>query len=110
LIRILVEPKNAIIRQYQKLFELEGVKLHFQDEAIEAVADLACSKDTGARGLRSILEDVMLDVMYEIPSRKDARECVITPGVIKHKEEPLVVYEHESHEKNMGSSGRSALA
>ncbi|HOE67592.1 MAG TPA: ATP-dependent Clp protease ATP-binding subunit ClpX, partial [Candidatus Hydrogenedentes bacterium] len=73
LIRILVEPKNAIIRQYQKLFELEGVKLHFQDEAIEAVADLACSKDTGARGLRSILEDVMLDVMYEIPSRKDAR-------------------------------------
>lgn len=109
LIRILVEPKNAIIRQYQKLFELENVKLSFKDEAIEAVADSALEKETGARGLRSILEEVMLDVMYDIPSRKDVRECVITSGVIRHKEDPLLVYEHEEF-KAVGEQGRTASA
>ncbi len=109
LIRILIEPKNAIIRQYQKLFELENVKLSFKDDAIEAVADLALEKETGARGLRSILEEVMLDVMFEIPSRKDVRECVITAGVIRHKEDPLLVYEHEEF-KSVGEQGRTASA
>jgi len=109
LIRILIEPKNAIIRQYQKLFELENVKLSFKDEAIEAVADSALEKETGARGLRSILEEVMLDVMFEIPSRKDVRECVITAGVIRHKEDPLLVYEHEEF-KAVGEQGRTASA
>ncbi len=108
LVRILVEPKNALIRQYEKLFELEKVKLRFPDETIAAVAELAIKKNTGARGLRSILEDVMLNVMFDIPSRSDVRECVITPGVIRNREEPLMVYEHEFKEK--GSTGKSALA
>jgi len=112
LVRILLEPKNAIIKQYEKLFDLENVKLHFQDDAIEAVADEAYEKDTGARGLRTILEEVMLDVMYDIPSRKDVRECVITPGVIRHKEEPLLVYRHEEPVEygEEEEPGRSALA
>jgi ATP-dependent Clp protease ATP-binding subunit ClpX len=96
LIRILIEPKNALTRQYEKLFELEKVKLHFPDETIEAVADCAIERDTGARGLRSILEEVMLDVMFELPSRQDVQECVITAGVIRDGEEPLLVYEHDT--------------
>lgn len=109
LVRILVEPKNAIIRQYEKLFELEKVKLHFKDETIQALAQLALEKHTGARGLRSILEEVMLDVMFDVPSRKDVRECVITPGVIEKKEEPLLVYEHHVAESEE-DEGKSALA
>jgi len=108
LIRVLIEPRNSIIRQYEKLFELEKVKLRFPDETIEAIADVAISKEMGARGLRSILETLMLDLMYEVPSRRDVRECVVTPGVIRNNEEPLIVYEHESKDK--GGSGKSALA
>ncbi|MCC6698025.1 MAG: ATP-dependent Clp protease ATP-binding subunit ClpX [Candidatus Hydrogenedentes bacterium] len=108
LIRILTEPRNAIIRQYQKLFQLENVKLHFQDETIDTIADLAIEKETGARGLRSILEESMLEIMYDIPSRKDVRECVITPGVVRDREEPLLVYEHE--EDTFGEQGRTAMA
>ena len=108
LIRVLVEPKNALVRQYEKLFELEKVKLRFPDEAIEAVAEMALSKSTGARGLRSILEEIMLNVMFEIPSRSDVRECVITPGVVRNREEPLLVYEHEGREK--AGSEKSATA
>ena len=95
LIRILVEPKNALIRQYEKLFELEKVKLRFPEETIEAIADVALSKETGARGLRAILEEVMLNVMFEVPSRNDVRECVMTPGAVRNHEEPLMVYESE---------------
>lgn len=95
LVRILVEPKNALTRQYEKLFQMERVKLVFQDESIAAVADRAIEYDTGARGLRGILEGVMLGLMYDIPSRTDVRECVITPGVILKGEEPLIVYEHD---------------
>ena len=78
-------------------------------ETLDAVADYAIEKDTGARGLRSILEQAMLDVMFEIPSRKDIRECIITPGVILNKEEPLLVYEHEAEERRKkGTSSASA--
>src|SRR5690606_14806660 len=91
LVRVLVEPRNAILRQFQKLFELENVKLHFKDETIEAIADLAIAKETGARGLRNILEEAMLSIMFDIPSRKDVKECIITPGVIRNGEEPLLV-------------------
>ncbi len=108
LIRILVEPKNALCRQYEKLFELENVKLHFPDETIEVIAQHAGEKDTGARGLRSILEDIMLDVMFDIPSRKDVRECIITPGVLRNKEQPLLVYDNEYDEKTQ--AGKSASA
>jgi ATP-dependent Clp protease ATP-binding subunit ClpX len=108
LIRVLVEPKNALVRQYEKLFELEKVKLRFPDETIEAIAEVAFAKEIGARGLRSIMEEVMLNVMFEIPSRGDVRECVITPGVIRNHEEPLLVYEHGAEEA--GGTGKTALA
>ena len=110
LMRILVEPRNALTRQYEKLFELENVALHFPDETIEAVADAAIDRDTGARGLRSILEEVMLNVMFEIPSRTDVRECIITPGVIRGAEEPLLVYEHDLDTREAGSRPASASA
>jgi len=108
LVRVLVEPKNALVRQYEKLFELEKVKLRFPDDTVEAIAEVALSKETGARGLRSIMEEVMLNVMFEIPSRTDVRECVITPGVVRHREEPLLVYEHDAKEK--GGTEKSAMA
>jgi len=108
LVRILVEPRNALTRQYEKLFDLEKVKLRFPEETIQALADVAVAKDTGARGLRSILEEIMLGVMFDIPSRKDVRECVITPGVVRHHEDPLLVYEHEAKEET--STGKTALA
>lgn len=95
LVRILIEPKNALCKQYEKLFEMENVRLHFPDETIETVARCAIEKETGARGLRAILEDIMLDLMFDVPSRLDVRECVITPGVVLKKEEPLLVYDGE---------------
>ena len=108
LIRILVEPKNSITKQYEKLFALENVRLRFPRETLEAIAEHALSKETGARGLRAILENVMLDVMFDVPSRQDVHECVITPGVIFDKEEPLLVFEHEVIPKS--ETGRSASA
>ncbi len=109
LTRILIEPKNALIRQYEKLFELEEVKLHFQDETIAEIAKLAMTKETGARGLRSILEELMLDVMYDIPSRKDVRECIITPGVLTKHEDPLLVYKRDEFE-DAGDADKTASA
>jgi len=91
LIRILTEPRNALMRQYQKLFELDGVTLEFKEDALRAVAKEAIKRNTGARGLRAILEDVMLEVMYEIPSRSDITKCMITKEVIAKKEEPIMV-------------------
>jgi ATP-dependent Clp protease ATP-binding subunit ClpX len=83
LTRILTEPKNALTRQYQKLFELESAKLVFTEEALRLVARRALEKKTGARGLRTILENLMLDIMYELPDRKDVHEYVITPEVVE---------------------------
>lgn len=95
LIRILCEPKNAIIKQYAKYFEQDGVKLKFADESLSVVADEAIKRETGARGLRAILEDVMLDIMFDLPSMKGVKECVITPGVIKKQEPPILIYDSE---------------
>ena len=83
LIRILTEPKNSLVKQYQKLFKMDGVKLSFEPEALEEVANLALERKTGARGLRSILENAMTDIMYEVPSRHDVAEVEITPDCIK---------------------------
>ena len=83
LIRILTEPKNSLVKQYEKLFRMDGVKLTFNHEALQAVAELAIERNTGARGLRSILESAMTDIMYEIPSRHDVAEVEITPECIK---------------------------
>ena len=78
LIQILTEPKNALVRQYRRLFELDGVDLDFSDDALEAIADQAILRGTGARGLRAIMEEVLLSVMYDIPSRKDVAKVVVT--------------------------------
>jgi ATP-dependent Clp protease ATP-binding subunit ClpX len=93
LMRILVEPKNALTKQYQKLFELESVGLRFDPEALRAVARKALKRSTGARGLRAILETVMTDIMYELPSRDDVTEVVITPESINEGSAPLIVTE-----------------
>jgi ATP-dependent Clp protease ATP-binding subunit ClpX len=93
LVRILLEPKNSITKQYQKLFELEDVGLTFDHEALRCVARKALKRSTGARGLRAILETVMTDLMYEMPSRDDVREVVITPESITEGKPPLVVTE-----------------
>jgi ATP-dependent Clp protease ATP-binding subunit ClpX len=95
LVRILTEPKNALVRQYQKLFEFEGVKLEFSTEALEGVAQGALERKSGARGLRAILERVMLDIMYDLPSRSGVSECVIGEEVVRNNEPPLLLYENQ---------------
>ena len=85
LVKILKEPKNSLLKQYQKLFELDGVKLTFEDEAVREIAQKAFKQETGARGLRTILEDLLLDVMYEIPSKDHIKEVVVSKGAIKDK-------------------------
>jgi ATP-dependent Clp protease ATP-binding subunit ClpX len=96
LVRILTEPKNALVKQYQKLLSFDNVKLKFTDKANTAIAKEAISRKTGARGLRAILEEVMLDVMYEIPSQQHIKECVITDDVIINKEKPILTYEERA--------------
>jgi ATP-dependent Clp protease ATP-binding subunit ClpX len=96
LIRILVEPKDAIIKQYKKLFALENVNLKFTDGALRAVAKSSMERKSGARGLRSILENTMLEVMYDIPSQQDIKECVISEEVVLKKERPILIYESKS--------------
>ena len=93
LVRILREPKNAIVKQYQKYFELEKVRLKFTDDAVAAVAREAMKRGTGARGLRAVLEEVMLEVMYELPSLPGLKECIITREVILNKDRPILISE-----------------
>lgn len=93
LVQILTEPKNALTKQYQKLFEMEEVRLRFTDGALVSIAKEALKRNTGARGLRAILEGAMLDIMYEIPSQNTVREVVISEDVIYRKERPLLVYD-----------------
>jgi ATP-dependent Clp protease ATP-binding subunit ClpX len=91
LIRILTEPRNALVRQYRRLFELDGVDLELTEDALEAVADQAILRGTGARGLRAILEEVLMSVMYEVPSRKDVERVVITAEVVLQNVNPTLV-------------------
>ena len=99
LVRILVEPKNALTKQYQKLFDLEGVGLTFEPEALRATARKAITRQTGARGLRSILEHMMTDIMFDLPSRTDVREVIITPESITQGSSPLIVTERPRQKK-----------
>ncbi len=99
LVDILQKPKNALIKQYAKMFELEGVGLTFDPEALRAVAARTADRGTGARGLRAVLEDVMLDVMFELPSRQDVREVIITRETIDDGQPPLLILEPESERK-----------
>jgi ATP-dependent Clp protease ATP-binding subunit ClpX len=96
LIDILTQPKNALVKQYQKLFEFEDVRLRFSSGALRSVARQAFKRKSGARGLRSILENVMLDLMYEIPARDDVEECVINEEVIEQGGNPLLVLKREA--------------
>jgi len=91
LVRILVEPRNALVKQYKKVFELDNVELEFDNDALEAIAEQALTRGTGARGLRAILEEVLLQVMYEIPSRDDIARCVIDRNTVLSHVAPTLV-------------------
>ena len=96
LMRILQEPKNALVKQYQKMFELESVELKFTTNAMKALAAKAIKLETGARGLRSVMESIMLDIMYTLPSMKDVTECVINRAVVEEGKEPLILFKPEA--------------
>ncbi|MEZ5144350.1 MAG: hypothetical protein R2726_17815 [Acidimicrobiales bacterium] len=110
LIRILVEPRNALVKQYRKFFELENVELEFTDDALAAVADQALLRGTGARGLRAILEEVLLNVMYELPSRTDIAKVVIDEKVVLDKVNPTLVPKSARGAKGEGESSRPRRA
>jgi ATP-dependent Clp protease ATP-binding subunit ClpX len=93
LVKILTEPRNALVKQFKKLFEIEGVNLRLTDSALSAIAKEAMKRKSGARGLRSILESCMLNIMYEIPSVDNVKECVVGEEVVLHKEDPILLYE-----------------
>ena len=95
LVRILKEPKNALIKQYQRLFDLDNVELSFEEEAVETIAKMAMERKTGARGLRSIMEKAMMDVMYRIPSDETIEKCIITKSAVEGKSGPLVIHRGE---------------
>ncbi|MGC8718593.1 MAG: ATP-dependent Clp protease ATP-binding subunit ClpX [Thermodesulforhabdaceae bacterium] len=98
MVRILVEPKNALVKQYQKLFEMEKVKLRFTDAALRAIAKEALRRKSGARGLRAIMESIMLDVMYEIPSIRGVKECVVDEDVVLRGHKPMLIFEGQNRE------------
>jgi ATP-dependent Clp protease ATP-binding subunit ClpX len=93
LVRILTEPKNSLVRQYQRLFEMEDVELELRESALDAIAKLAMERKTGARGLRSILESALLDSMYRVPSEEHVAKVVVEDSVIRGESEPLIIYE-----------------
>lgn len=98
-VRILKEPRNALIKQYQKIFEIDGVALEFKDNCLQAIAEEAMKRNTGARGLRAILEETLLDVMFELPSRDDVERCVITKEVVLNKEAPMLATRNKRKKK-----------
>jgi ATP-dependent Clp protease ATP-binding subunit ClpX len=93
LVKILTEPRNALTKQYQRIFEYEDVTLTFTKDALEAIAEQALARKIGARGLRLILEDLMLDLMYQLPSQNNITECVITREVVENKVAPIILME-----------------
>ncbi|NLJ81167.1 MAG: ATP-dependent Clp protease ATP-binding subunit ClpX, partial [Firmicutes bacterium] len=101
LVRILTEPKNALVKQFQKLLQMDGVALEFEEEALHKIAQRALEQKTGARGLRAVLEGLMLDVMYNVPSEENVEKCLITTPSVEKKEMPLLV---RSQAKKAGES------
>ena len=93
LVRILTEPKNALVKQYKKLLNLDGVELEFSTDALNAIATMALNKNMGARGLRSIMENAMMDIMYGIPSEKNISKVIVTESVITKASDPIIVFE-----------------
>lgn len=108
LVRILTEPKNALVKQYQKLLDMDGLALTFDNDALEAIAKEAIKRNTGARGLRSIIESIMLDVMFEVPSRTDVSSCTITKDVVHKKIEPELVSKDDADSKPAKKKEESA--
>ncbi|WP_425060532.1 ATP-dependent Clp protease ATP-binding subunit ClpX [Sporomusa carbonis] len=104
LVRILIEPKNALVKQYQKFLEIDNVQLEFKEDALQAIAAEALKRNTGARGLRAIIEGVMRNVMYDIPSRTDIAKCIVTKEVIVNKEEPMLVAVERKNKKKEESA------
>jgi ATP-dependent Clp protease ATP-binding subunit ClpX len=102
LVTILEEPKNALVKQFQRFFQFDGIELVFADESLNAIADKALSRETGARGLRSILEDTLLDVQFELPSRRDVKKCVVTKDTIERGLKPTLVTEAAKDEPEPG--------
>ena len=107
LVRIMTEPKNSVVRQFQRLFAMDGVVLEFEQAALEAVATEAFLRRTGARGLRSIVETALLDIMYEVPSRKDIARCVVTPAVFTEGGTPEL-YDAKGNPVTLDADLRSA--
>ncbi|MCX7739385.1 MAG: hypothetical protein N2Z80_08305, partial [Hydrogenothermaceae bacterium] len=91
LMQILTEPKNALVKQYQKLFEMDDVLLEFENDALEAVAEKAIARNTGARGLRAIIEEIMLDVMYDVPSSTNIEKCIVNKDTVENNATPQLV-------------------
>ncbi|WIV11857.1 ATP-dependent Clp protease ATP-binding subunit ClpX [Proteiniborus sp. MB09-C3] len=110
LIEILTKPKNALVKQYKELFNMDGVELEIDDDALEVVAEKAIERKSGARGLRGILEEIMLDIMYEIPSREDIEKCVITKDTIANKQEPTLVLSDKRKKKKAKKSNKEETA
>ena len=108
LVRILSEPKNSLVKQYKKLFELDGVVLEFEEEALREIAKKALDRKTGARGLRSIIEDLMTDLMFRVPSDDEISKCIITKDSVLGNSEPLVVYNNSERENIEKSENESA--
>ena len=104
LVRILKEPKNALVKQYQKLFDMDEVQLTFEEEAISAIADKAFERKTGARGLRSIMESVMMDTMYRIPSDDTIEECIITKEAVDGDSEPRILHRGDLSPSRLGTA------
>ena len=100
LVQILQEPKNALTKQYQKLFEFEGVTLRFTTGALQAIAAKALKRKSGARGLRSVLEEAMLDIMFELPSEENVTECVINEHVVNNGDYPVILFENKENKKS----------
>ena len=105
LVKILQEPKNSLIKQYQELFRLEGVKLIFKDQAVKDIANKAISKKTGARGLRSILENLLLKTMFELPGQENIEEVIVDAGAAKGISQPIIV-----HTKNKSKTEKTSAA
>ena len=109
LIKILQEPKNSLIKQYQELFKLEGAKLVFKDNAIKEIAQKAINKKTGARGLRSILESVLLKTMFDLPSMENVNEVIVDSGAAKGQSQPIIVHSKNTQkDKDKDKSKTSA--
>ena len=110
LVKILTEPKNALVKQYKKLFNYDDVELEFEDDAIEAIVDKAIERKTGARGLRSILEDIMRDIMFDIPSNPKIEKCIITKETVLEQKEPTVIINNNKAEKSEAKAAKKTKA